>query len=99
MPVSEVVIHDTWHVSGLCGTGSNNFSAADVFVPVQRIFALLDPSGHRAEPSYQMPPLGLFVFQLVCVSLGIACSALDELTELAQAKVPSLYREVLAERA
>jgi alkylation response protein AidB-like acyl-CoA dehydrogenase len=99
LPVSEVVIHDTWHVSGLCGTGSNHFSAADIFVPEQRIFALLDPSGHRAEPLYQMPPLTLFVFQVVCVSLGIARSALDDLTELAQTKVPSLYTEVLAEKA
>jgi alkylation response protein AidB-like acyl-CoA dehydrogenase len=99
MPVSDVVIHDTWHVSGLCGTGSNDFSAADVFIPEQRIFALLDPSGHRAEPLYQMPPLTLFVFQVVCVSLGIARSALDDLTELAQTKVPSLYTEVLAEKA
>jgi alkylation response protein AidB-like acyl-CoA dehydrogenase len=98
LPVSEVVIHDTWHVSGLCGTGSNDFSAADIFVPEQRIFALLDPSGHRAEPLYQMPPLTLFVFQVVCVSLGIARSALDDLTELAQTTVPSLYTEVLAEK-
>jgi indole-3-acetate monooxygenase len=98
MPVSEVVIHDTWHVSGLCGTGSNDFSATDVFVPEQRIFALLDPAGHRQEPLYQMPPLGLFVYQLVCVSLGIARSALDELNDLAQAKVPSLYTDVLADR-
>jgi alkylation response protein AidB-like acyl-CoA dehydrogenase len=98
MPVSEVVIHDTWHVSGLCGTGSNDFSATDLFVPEQRIFALLDPAGHRPEPLYQMPPLGMFVFQVVCVSLGIARCALDELTELAQAKVPSLYSDVLAER-
>ena len=98
MPVSEVVIHDTWHVSGLCGTGSNDFSATDIFVPKQRIFALLDPEGHRSEPLYQMPPLALYVFEEVCVSLGIARRALDELTELAQAKVPSLYTEVLAER-
>lgn len=98
MPVKEVVIHDTWHVSGLCGTGSNDFSATDIFVPEQRTFALLDPSGHRAEPLYQMPPLGLFVFQLVSVGLGIARSALDEITELAQAKVPSLYQHVMAER-
>lgn len=98
MPVRDVMVHDTWYVSGLCGTGSNDFSATDLFVPGQRIFALLDPSGHRTEPLYQMPPLHLFVFQLVCVSLGIARSALDEITELAQTKVPSLYTGVLAER-
>lgn len=98
LPVKDVEIHDTWHVSGLCGTGSNDFSARDVFVPEQRTFALLDPSGHRPEPLYQMPPLSLFVFQLVSVSLGIARSALDELNEHAQAKVPSLYTTVLADK-
>ena len=98
LPVGEVKIHDTWHVSGLCGTGSNDFTATDVVVPENRIFSLLDPTGHRPEPLYQMPPLTLFVAQLVCVSLGIARSALDELTEIAQTKVPSLYQTVLADR-
>ena len=84
MPVAELTVHDTWHVSGLCGTGSHDFSAADVFVPERRIFALLDPTGHRPEPLYQMPPLGLFVYQLASVGLGIARAALDESTELAQ---------------
>jgi alkylation response protein AidB-like acyl-CoA dehydrogenase len=98
MPVREVEIHDTWYVSGLCGTGSNDFSVTNAFVPEQRSFALLDPRGHRSEPLYQMPPVGLFVYQLVSVSLGIARRALDELTELAQTKVPSLYQTVLADR-
>ena len=98
MPVADVEILDTWHVSGLCGTGSHDFSAADVFIPEQRIFALLDPSSHRPEPLYQMPPLAMFVFQLVSVSLGIARSALDELTEFAQTKVPSMHMAVLADK-
>jgi alkylation response protein AidB-like acyl-CoA dehydrogenase len=97
MPVSEVVIHDTWYVSGLNGTGSNDISAADVFVPERRIFALLDPTNHRPEPLYRMPPLAMFIFQLVSVSLGIARSAIDELKELAQTKVPSLHTAVLAD--
>jgi alkylation response protein AidB-like acyl-CoA dehydrogenase len=97
MPVREVQIHDTWYVSGLSGTGSNDFSAEDLFVPDRRIFALLDPRDHRPEPLYQMPPLTLFVFQLVCVSLGIARAALDELAELAQSKVPTLRTAVLAD--
>ena len=98
LPVANVTIHDTWHVSGLCGTGSNDFSATDVFVPDQRIFRLLDPTDHRKEPLYQMPPVGMFVFQVVCVSLGIARAALDELTEMAQTKVPTLYMQVLADK-
>jgi indole-3-acetate monooxygenase len=99
MPVAELTIHDTWHVSGLCGTGSQDFSAADVLVPERRIFRLLDPAGHRPEALYQMPPLGLFVYQLASVGLGIARAALDEVSELAQSKPPSLYQEPLAARA
>ncbi len=98
MPVEEVRVQDTWHVSGLCGTGSNDFSATDVFIPEHRIFALLDPAGHRPEPLYQMPPFSLFVLQLGTVSLGIARSALDELTQLAQTKVPTMYMSPLADR-
>jgi alkylation response protein AidB-like acyl-CoA dehydrogenase len=97
-PVEAAEIHDTWHVSGLCGTGSNDFSVNDLFVPEERIFALLDPAGHRTEPLYQMPPLPLFIFQVVCVSLGVARAALDELTELAQTRTPTMYTQVLAER-
>ncbi|MET0619262.1 MAG: acyl-CoA dehydrogenase family protein, partial [Thermoanaerobaculia bacterium] len=34
-----------------------------------------------------------------CVSLGIARAALDELTEIAQKKAPTLYTQVLADKA
>jgi alkylation response protein AidB-like acyl-CoA dehydrogenase len=98
IPVRDVQIHDTWYVSGLSGSGSNDFSVADVFVPEHRLFALLDPSSHRPEPLFQMPPLGLFTYQVASVSVGIARSALDELTEMAQTKVPSLYTAPLADR-
>jgi alkylation response protein AidB-like acyl-CoA dehydrogenase len=98
MPVRELEIHDTWFVSGLCGTGSNDFSAKDVFVPEQRIFALLDSSTHRPEPLYQLPPLGWFVSQAATVGLGIARGALDELIGIAQTKVPTWSKAVLADR-
>lgn len=42
MPVGDVQIHDVWHASGLCGTGSQDFEAADVFVPEQRIVSVFD---------------------------------------------------------
>jgi indole-3-acetate monooxygenase len=98
VPVKDLQVHDTWYVSGLSGTGSTDFSASELFVPEHRIFALLDPTGHRTEPLYRMPPLTLFVLQVVCVSLGIARTALDELIELALTKVPTLYQTVLADR-
>ena len=99
IPVKDVEIHDTWYVSGLCGTGSNDFSVKDVFVPEHRIFALLDPSGHRRDPLYRMPPMGMFVYQVASVSLGIARGSLDELVEIAAAKKPTLYKDVLADKS
>lgn len=99
VPAGEVAVHDTWQVSGLCGTGSFDVSVADAFVPERRIFALLDPAEHRSEPLYRMPPLPLFVVQVAAVSLGIARGALDELLGLAQTKVPSMYTAVLADKA
>ncbi len=98
LPVRDVVIHDTWDVSGLCGTGSHDFSVSDAFVPAPRIFALLDPTHHRRESLYQMPPLGLYVFELAAVSLGIARGSLDELITIAQEKVPTFYQDPLSHR-
>jgi len=98
IPVRDVEIHDTWYVSGLCGTGSNDYSASDVFVPEQRTFSLFDPSGHRPEPLYQIPVVSLFVSQLASVALGIARGALDELTEQAQTKVPTMSQVPLADK-
>lgn len=99
MPVSEGEIHDTWYVSGLCGTGSNDFSATDVFIPDDRTFILLAPIGRRPEPLYQVPAITHFVFHVPCVALGIARAALDEVRELTATKVPTLYTSVLADKA
>lgn len=98
MPTAEIDIHDTWFASGLCGTGSNDFSATGVFVPEGRAFSLFDVSGHRPEPLYQMPVLALFSTHVATVGLGIARAALDEFTELAGEKVPSFSTARLAEK-
>jgi alkylation response protein AidB-like acyl-CoA dehydrogenase len=98
MRVAEGQIHDTWLVSGMSGTGSNDFSCSEVFVPDQRIFNVFDPSGHRSEPLYRMPVAGLFVSGLASVSLGIARAALDEFTELTETKFPTLSQVPLADK-
>ena len=98
VPMNEVVVHDTWRVSGLNGTGSHDVSVADAFVPDDRIFNLFFPNGHCTDPLYRMPPVGWFVCQVAAVSLGIARAALDELVVLAQTKVPTLSKAVLADR-
>jgi alkylation response protein AidB-like acyl-CoA dehydrogenase len=98
LPVSEVHIHDTWFVSGLCGTGSNDFSCEDVFVPQRRTLSLFDPTGYRPEPLYQMPVLTLVAPAVAAVALGIIRAAIDELTDLAPSKMPAMRASPLAEK-
>jgi indole-3-acetate monooxygenase len=98
LPVADVQIHDTWHVSGLCGTGSNDVSCQDAFVPEQRVFSLFDPAGFRPEPLYQMPVLTQVAPAIAVVALGIARAALDEVTELAATKTPSMSMATMAEK-
>jgi indole-3-acetate monooxygenase len=98
MRASEVEIHDTWQVTGLCGTGSNDISAREVFVPEHRVFMIGDPARQRPEPLYRQPPLAAFVSHVAAVSLGIARGALDELTQLAQTKTPTFSTAVLADK-
>lgn len=99
MPVQDVQVDDTWYVSGLSGTGSNDFVATRVFIPERRIFDLVDVSTHRPEPLYQMPALAYFAAQLAAVSLGIGRAAIDELVEISQTKVPTLHRGPLADKS
>jgi indole-3-acetate monooxygenase len=99
LPAKAIEVHDTWHVSGLCGTGSHDFSAQDVFVPDARVFLVGDPGRCRPEPLCRMPPLAWFVSHVAAVSLGIARSALDEVIDTGQKKVPFFSMTVLADHS
>lgn len=99
VPISEVEIHDTWYVNGLRGTGSNDFSITDVFVPEDRTLHLFDPTGQRPEPIVRFPDVAGFATQVAAVGLGIARGALDELVELAGGKLPTMSMSSLASKA
>ena len=76
-------MYDTWHVVGLCGTGSNDFELGDVFVPSERAFRLYDPP---LEPGFLYHPRTLLAAIWVLVSavaLGTARGAMDAFKELA----------------
>jgi indole-3-acetate monooxygenase len=98
LPRTDVQVHDTWHVSGLCGTGSNDVSCQDVYVPEGRVLSLFDPAGYRAEPLYQIPVLSIVAPPIAAVALGIARAALDELCELAAGKTPSMSTTPLRDK-
>jgi len=66
-------VEDTWHASGLRGTGSHDFVAEDVFVPSQRTFAFA--SG-----------FGVLSAGIAAVALGLGRAAIDAFTEIAKTK-------------
>ncbi len=95
---SQVEIEDTWHVAGLCGTGSHHFRVEEQFVPEGRSVVM----GVRARvrsPLYQFPMLGLLALGVASVSLGIGYRALEAFKELASAKVPTGANRGLGDRS
>jgi alkylation response protein AidB-like acyl-CoA dehydrogenase len=95
VPATDVEILDTWHVSGLRGTGSHDFTISDVFVPDERTFRIDDHSGVDA-PVMRVPELSLSTLLFAAVAIGIAQGALDEITAIATAKFPAFAMAPLA---
>jgi alkylation response protein AidB-like acyl-CoA dehydrogenase len=100
LPAAAVEIHDTWHVAGLKGTGSCDFSATDLFVPEGFTFDLRAMQPQRGGPLYQLGLPGLLVNELAGFSLGVGRRALDAIIDLAQTKRRGYGKQLpLAERA
>jgi indole-3-acetate monooxygenase len=82
VPKDQAEVIDNWHVAGLQGTGSLDFSLDGVFVPAEMTYRLGAPAvrggdlfrlGMPAFVSNEVPPL----------AVGLARRALDDMTELA----------------
>lgn len=97
MPTNELQIIDTWHTSGLRGTGSHDAVADDVFVPDQRTLCLLEPPTSDAA-LYRFPIFSLLALSIAAAALGNARGAIDDLSELAAGKVALGSNRTLAER-
>ena len=82
----QVTIHDTWHVSGLRGTGSSDFEVHDAFVPVERLHPFVAHEPTDDALLYRMPPLSVFAWTVSVVPLGIARGAIDAFVTLASTK-------------
>lgn len=83
-PGSSFEILDTWHTTGLAGSGSNDYAAADLFVPESHTFSFWDPP-QRPEPLYAFA--GTFVTNMPGVPLGLARRAIDIVRDLAADKL------------
>lgn len=99
MPARDVVLHDTWYASGLCGTGSLDMEVKDVFVPEDYTFSFLGVPPRLSRPLFAFPPFGLLAMGVPAVALGIARRAIDELSALALKKILMPSRQPLAARS
>ena len=98
LPKGELEILDTWHTSGLRGTGSHDVLADELFVPGHRVLSLLDGGPRVDAPLYRFPIFGFFALSIAAAALGNARGAIDDLMELAGAKTAQGSTRVLAER-
>jgi alkylation response protein AidB-like acyl-CoA dehydrogenase len=88
-PASSFEVLDTWHTTGLAGSGSHDYTTSDLLVPAEHSFSLFDPV-RRSEPLYAFP--GMFFVNMHGVALGLARRAIDVVQRLAAEKtlVPEL---------
>jgi alkylation response protein AidB-like acyl-CoA dehydrogenase len=77
-------VEDTWHVSGLAGTGSNDIVVDNVFVPAHRVGSFTQWRGGPTAGSavsdshiYRMSVFAVFPVNLIGAALGAAQGALD----------------------
>jgi alkylation response protein AidB-like acyl-CoA dehydrogenase len=86
VPAEQCRIHDTWHVIGLRGTGSHDYSVKGVTVPVAYSVDVLADRPTRRERLYAFPLIPFVEAAVGAVPIGIARAALDAFAELAKTR-------------
>ena len=98
-PKRHARILDTWSVSGMRGTGSNDVEFDDVPVPDAFTYAWPEARSPWQRGAFANIPLTIQLGGgLASVALGVARHAIDALTGLAVTKVPAGTRAALRER-
>lgn len=101
VPRTEFRIEDTWHVSGLKGTGSNDIVIDEpVFVPGHRYIALAgcDPAAAAAtgRGSYGAPMPSLIPWSLVTPVIGMAQGMLNAYEQATRTRVAAFSGQEVA---
>jgi alkylation response protein AidB-like acyl-CoA dehydrogenase len=87
IPREQITFNDGWHVQGLKGTGSYDYSVQDLFVPEYRTFELFSREPLRgASPATRMGLMPVTAAGHASWALGVAKSMLDDVQELAATK-------------
>ena len=96
IPRTAAAIKDVWHVMGLRGTGSDNYTFTDVFVDDAHTLTR-DSAAERREPGllYRFAAMQLYAAGFASVALGVSRATLDAFIELARVKTPALNTQSL----
>jgi 3-hydroxy-9,10-secoandrosta-1,3,5(10)-triene-9,17-dione monooxygenase len=93
VPRADFEVVDTWHASGLCGSGTNDIVIGDAFVPEYRLLDI-NRAGvddwtawelHHCR-TYRVPLRALLAWDLVAPLIGIAQSTVDEFVQRTSGK-------------
>ncbi|MEC8500950.1 MAG: acyl-CoA dehydrogenase family protein [Pseudomonadota bacterium] len=98
VPKDAIEFLDTWHSTGLRGTGSTDFKLTDHRVPSAHIVGL-EVRKMPDTPLFQFPNFTLLALGIGAVSMGIARAALNEFVGLAQQKKRISSSSTIAERS
>ncbi|MBI3513950.1 MAG: acyl-CoA dehydrogenase family protein [Proteobacteria bacterium] len=96
-PARDGAVIDTWSVGGLRGTGSHDYTVADLFVPAARTIVWGAPP-RVPGALYRMPRQALLDNAMAALPLGIARTAIDTVVGLAGGRRPAGAGMPLAQR-
>jgi len=99
MPADEVEVVDTWHVMGLCGTGSHDIRVRGKFCPAERTCSLFGAQPSIDGTVFRIPPIAQLGLFIAAVALGIAQGSLDDLAGIAKGGKRSAYSGVPISRS
>jgi alkylation response protein AidB-like acyl-CoA dehydrogenase len=94
--LDAVEIVNTWHVSGLKGTGSQDIVVQDLYVPAEWTGSFGELPRIPRHPLDQRPLLARFGLEFAAVAVGTAQGALDDIVAIANNKIPATSRSKLA---
>jgi alkylation response protein AidB-like acyl-CoA dehydrogenase len=99
VPREFVTIVDTWQVMGMRGTGSQDFTVEDVFVPAHRS-VLSDAVPVQTGPLYNRRAWYVHLWTPSAGNaLGIARGAIDSLAEIAATEASTMSSNLLRDRS
>ena len=99
VPRESVTIVDTWQVMGMRGTGSQDFTVEDVFVPAHRSIQS-DAAPVQTGPLYHRRAWYVHLWTPSAGNaLGIARGAIDSLAEIAATEASTMSANLLRDRS